>query len=99
MGHQADQRDTLTAERVLQGVALGGKAWLFCGPARGGERAAAIYTLIITAEVRKPLGKWSPLGAQDPHRRQRNEFIYDHIADEGTHMPALLKAVDGEGGL
>ncbi len=39
------------AERVLRGVALGRKAWLFCGSDRGGERAAAIYTLIITAKL------------------------------------------------
>lgn len=39
------------AERVLRGVALGRKAWLFCGSDRGGERAAAIYTLIVTAKL------------------------------------------------
>jgi transposase len=39
------------AERVLRGVALGRKAWLFCGSDRGGERAAAIYTLILTAKL------------------------------------------------
>ena len=30
------------AERALRGVALGRKAWLFCGSDRGGERAAAM---------------------------------------------------------
>jgi hypothetical protein len=39
------------AERALRGVALGRKAWLFCGSYRGGERAAAIYTLIGTAKL------------------------------------------------
>ena len=39
------------AERALRGVALGRKAWLFCGSDRGGERAAAIYTLIGTAKL------------------------------------------------
>ncbi len=39
------------AERALRGVALGRKAWLFCGSDRGGERAAAIYTLIVTAKL------------------------------------------------
>ena len=39
------------AERALRGVALGRKAWLFCGSDRGGERAAAMYSLIITAKL------------------------------------------------
>jgi len=37
------------AERALRGVALGRRSWLFAGSDRGGERAAAIYTLIATA--------------------------------------------------
>ena len=39
------------AERALRGIALGRKAWLFCGSDRGGERAAAVYTLIVTAKM------------------------------------------------
>jgi transposase len=39
------------AERALRGIALGRKAWLFAGSDRGGERAAAIYTLIGTARL------------------------------------------------
>jgi transposase len=39
------------AERALRGVALGRKAWLFCGSDRGGLRAAVIYTLIGTAKL------------------------------------------------
>jgi transposase len=39
------------AERALRGIAIGRKAWLFAGSDRGGERAAAIYTLIITAKL------------------------------------------------
>jgi hypothetical protein len=39
------------AERALRGIALGRKAWLFAGSDRGGERAAAIYTLIGTAKL------------------------------------------------
>jgi hypothetical protein len=31
-----------TAERAPRGVALGHKAWLFCGSDRGGLRTAAI---------------------------------------------------------
>jgi transposase len=39
------------AERTLRGIALGRKAWLFAGSDRGGERAAAMYTLISTAKL------------------------------------------------
>jgi len=39
------------AERALRGIAIGRKAWLFAGSDRGGERAAAIYTLIETAKL------------------------------------------------
>lgn len=39
------------AERALRGIALGRKAWLFAGSDRGGERAAAIYSLIVTARL------------------------------------------------
>ena len=39
------------AERALHGIALGRRAWLFAGSDRGGERAAAIYTLIATAKL------------------------------------------------
>lgn len=41
------------AERELRGVALGRKAWLFAGSDRGGERAAAMYSLIATAKLNK----------------------------------------------
>ena len=39
------------AKRALRGIAVGRKSWLFAGPDRGGERAAAIYTLIGTAKL------------------------------------------------
>jgi hypothetical protein len=39
------------AERALRGIALGRRAWLFAGSDRGGERAAAVYTLIATAKL------------------------------------------------
>jgi transposase len=39
------------AERALRGLALGRKAWLFAGSARGAERAAVMYTLIQTAKL------------------------------------------------
>jgi transposase len=39
------------AERGLRGLALGRKSWLFAGSDRGGERAAVIYSLIVTAKM------------------------------------------------
>lgn len=39
------------AERSLRGIALGRKSWLFCGSDRGGQRAAAMYSLIVTAKM------------------------------------------------
>ena len=57
------------AERALRGIALGRKSWLFAGSDRGGDRAAAMYSLIIhrQAERRRParLAGRCP----GPHRR------------------------------
>jgi len=39
------------AERALRGIALGRKSWLFAGSDRGGQRAAAMYSLIVTAKM------------------------------------------------
>jgi transposase len=39
------------AERALRGIALGRKSWLFAGSDRGGQRAACLYTLIVTAKM------------------------------------------------
>lgn len=40
-----------TAERALRGIALGRKSWMFAGSDRGGDRAAVMYTLIVTAKM------------------------------------------------
>lgn len=39
------------AERALRGVALGRKSWLFAGSERGGDRAAFMYSMIVTAKM------------------------------------------------
>lgn len=39
------------AERALRGVALGRKSWLFAGSERGGDRAAFMYSLTVTAKM------------------------------------------------
>src|SRR5690606_28938721 len=43
--------DNNAAERSLRAVALGRKNWLFAGSDDGGERAAAIYSLLGTAQL------------------------------------------------
>jgi len=43
--------DNNAAERALRVVALGRKNWLFAGSDDGGERAAAIYSLLGTAKL------------------------------------------------
>lgn len=43
--------DNSAAERALRAVALGRKNFLFCGSDAGGDRAAAIYSLLGTAKL------------------------------------------------
>jgi hypothetical protein len=43
--------DNNAAERAIRPIALGRKNWLFTGSDKGGERAAAILSLIETAKL------------------------------------------------
>ena len=43
--------DNNVAENAMRGIALGRKNYLFCGSDAGGERAAAVYTLVTTAKL------------------------------------------------
>lgn len=61
--------DNNAAERALRIVALGRKNYLFAGADCGGERAAAIYSLIGTAK----------LNGIDPEAYLR--YVLTHIAD------------------
>ncbi len=61
--------DNSAAERALRGVALGRRNYLFAGADSGGERAAAIYTLVGTAK----------LNGIDPEAYLRH--VLGHIAD------------------
>jgi len=50
----SDGRICLTnnaAERGLRCIAVGRKNWIFCGSDRGGDRAAVMYSLIVTAKL------------------------------------------------
>ena len=51
LGDGRIQIDNNAAERAMRGVALGRKNYLFAGSDKGGERAAAIYSLIETAKL------------------------------------------------
>jgi transposase len=62
--------DNNAAERALRVVALGRKNFLFCGSDAGGERAAAIYSLIGTAK----------LNGLDPEAYLRH--VIDYIGDQ-----------------
>jgi hypothetical protein len=61
--------DNSAAERALRGVAIGRRNYLFAGADSGGERAAAIYSLIGTAK----------LNGIDPEAWLRH--VLAHIAD------------------
>jgi transposase len=67
-----------SAERALRGIALGRKAWLFAGSDRGGERAAAMYSLIVTAK----------LNDVDPRT-----WLADVLARIGDHPASKLDAL------
>ncbi len=43
--------DNNIAERAMRGIAVGRRNWLFAGSAAGGERAAAIYTVMETCKA------------------------------------------------
>ena len=58
------------AERALRGIVLGRRSWLFCGSDRGGQRAAATYSLIVTAKMNDV----------DPHA-----WLADVLARIATH--------------
>jgi transposase len=71
--------DNNAAERALRAVALGRKNYLFAGSDSGGERAAAIYSLIGTAK----------LNGHDPEAYLRE--VLQRIADHPiNHIKELL---------
>jgi len=70
--------DNNAAERALRAVALGRKNWLFAGSDDGGERAAAIYSLLGTAK----------LNELDPEGYLR--YVLERIADHPINRIAEL---------
>lgn len=61
--------DNNIAENALRGVALGRKNFMFLGADSGGDRAAAMYSLIVSAK----------LNGIDPQSYLRH--VLPHIAD------------------
>ena len=51
LGDARLEADNNIAENALRGIALGRRNWTFAGSDAGGERAAAMYTLISTAKL------------------------------------------------
>ena len=70
--------DNNAAERSLRAIAIGRKNYLFAGSDAGGERAAAIYSLIGSAK----------LNGIDPEAYLR--FVIDRIADHPVNRVAEL---------
>ena len=70
--------DNNAAERSLRAIALGRKNYLFCGSDSGGERAAAIYSLIGTAK----------LNDLDPEAYLR--YVIERIAEHPINRVAEL---------
>lgn len=70
--------DNNAAERALRAVAIGRKNYLFAGSDTGGERAAAIYTLIGSAKLNRT----------DPAAYLR--FVLERIADHPINRIAEL---------
>lgn len=70
--------DNNAAERALRPIALGRKNWLFAGSDRGGETAAAMYTIIETAKLNN-INPWTYL-----------KYILTHIQDHNSQKIAEL---------
>ena len=71
--------DNSAAERAMRPIAVGRRNWTFAGSDTGGERAAAIYSLIETAK----------LNGLDPEAYLRR--VLERIADHPVnHIAELL---------
>jgi hypothetical protein len=68
------------AERALRGFALGRRSWLFAGSERGGDRAAAIATLIMS---RRSCTKRTSVSSSYPSLEGRGE-----VRGIGVHVAA-----------
>jgi Transposase IS66 family len=65
--------DNNAAERQIRPLALGRKNYLFDGSDAGGERAAALYTLVETAKLKPPRSRSLPARRAHSHRRPQDQ--------------------------
>ena len=65
--------DNNAAERAIRGIALGRKNYLFAGSDAGGERAAAVYSLIETVKLKRPRSRSLSARRPRPHRRSQDQ--------------------------
>jgi hypothetical protein len=70
------------AERGVRGITLGRKSWLFCGSDRGGERAAVMYSLIVTAKMNDvdPQAWLADVLARIAEHLERDEISFDNLS-------------------
>ena len=61
------------AERAVRGIAVGRRNWTFAGSDAGGRRAAAIYTLIETAQAQRRRSARLARRRARPHRRSSRQ--------------------------
>ena len=50
-GHGRVEIDQNAIERTIRGIAMGRRAWLFCGNEEGGRRAAVLYALVESCKA------------------------------------------------
>ena len=74
------EMDNNAAERALRAVAIGRKNYLFAGSDAGGERAAAIYSLLGSAK----LNGINPEASAAAHRRSSDQPDYGFVAVESV---------------
>src|SRR5260370_42236290 len=85
--------DNSAAERALRAVALGRKNYLFCGSNSGGERAAAIYSLVGSAKLNgldpeRYLRQVLTRIAEHPVNRIDELLPWNLAAEHNTHSSA-----------
>jgi transposase len=86
--------DNSAAERALRAVALGRKNYLFCGSNSGGERAAAIYSLVGSAKLNgldpeRYLRQVLTRIAEHPINRIDELLPWNLAAEDNIDTPAL----------
>jgi hypothetical protein len=85
--------DNSAAERALRAVALGRKNYLFCGSNSGGERAAAIYSMVGSAKLNgldteRYLRQVLTRIAEHPVNRIDELLPWNLAAEHNTHSSA-----------